>query len=293
MKKVKKIDYREMFSQKVAEDHRIGDDILLLDMFSLDSVHEYEFVSPGNTFLEVLEGQGSISVNGNRHAVNGHCLVVYFQGQFVRIDIEDRNSVQRAAVFSDRFMEELYHSSIKFSDIRTSMIENPVIPVDGPTSRRLDLYVRTMCEIAADAGNADSLACAKFETLSLFYGPLRKCFAPKKRSRSLRKPYLSSEFFSLLKVHFRKEHRLGFYSDMLNITDRYLYVCVMSTTGRAPSYWVDFYLMLEAKKLLMENELSINQIADRLGFSGPSQFGKFFRKHEGVSSGTFRNSCSK
>lgn len=291
--RIKKIDYREMFAQTAAEDHRIGDDILLLDEFALDPVHEYEFVSAGNTFLEVKEGKGSISVNGVTHQVNGHSLIVYFQGQIVRANIESKDTIQRAAVFSDRFMEELYHGSIRFNDIRTCIIANPVVRIDAASARRLDLYVETLREIASDPTDSNGVASAKYETLSLFYGPLVKCFKNKHDTLSMRKQQLSSGFFSLMTVNFRREHQLKFYADRLFITDRYLYVCVMSVTGKTPSYWIDFYLLLEAKKLLVEENLSINQIADTLGFSGPSQFGKFFKKHEGVSAGAFRKNYSK
>lgn len=292
MRKIKTIDYREMFAQTATEDHRIGEDILLLDEFHLDPVQEYEFKSAGNTFLEVLKGEGSIVVNNVKYPVSGHCLIVYFQGQIVQANIDSANSVQRAAVFSDRFMEELYHSSLKFSDIRTSIIENPVIRIDEKSERRLELYVNTLRDIAAEPDSANSVTCAKFETLSLFYGPLQNCFKKRSSTRSLRKLSLSSEFFSLLKDNFRTEHQLKFYSDMLNITDRYLYVCVVAVTGKTPSYWIDYYLLLEAKKLLIENLLTISQISEIMGFAGPSQFGKFFKKHEGVSARTFRMNYS-
>lgn len=292
-KMIKKIDYREMFAQTAAEDHRIGNDILLLDDFSLDPVQEYEFVSAGNTFLEVIKGVGSISVNGVRYPVKGHSLIVYFQGQIVRANIDSEDSVQRAAVFSDRFMEELYHSSIRFNDIRTSIISNPVIRIDSASAKRLDLYAAMLREIAGDVTNSNNVVCAKHETLSLFYGPLFKAFKNSNGTFSMRKQQLSSDFFALLVENFRTEHQLKYYADRLFITDRYLYVCVVSVTGKTPSYWIDFYLLQEARKLLVEDTLSINQIADRLGFSGPSQFGKFFKKHEGVSAGSFRNNYSK
>lgn len=292
-RKINRIDYRAMFSQTVAEDHRIGDDVLLLDEFVLDPVTDYEFISAGNTFFEVLEGGGEISVNGALYPVEGHCLIVYFQGQIVRANISNGNTVQRAAVFSDRFMEELYHDSVKFSDIRSSILENPVIRLDDASSRRLELYVRTMREIAKDPDNVNGLVSARHETLSLFYGPLQKCFVTGGDTVSSRKPVVSSGFFSLLKLHFRTEHQLGFYSAQLNISDRYLYVCVKSTTGKTPSYWIDYYILLEAKKLLIENVLSINQISGRLGFAGPSQFGKFFKKHENRSAAAFRSNYSK
>lgn len=293
MRKIKKIDCHEIFAQTVADGHRIGEDVFLLDGICLDSSAGYEFVSTGNIFFEIQEGAGSVSINGVEHTVNGPCLAGCFQGQIVRALFNSGRTVLRAAFFSDRFVGDLYHSSLKFSDIRSTMVENPVIGLDTSSSRRLDLYARTMREIAVETTDSDSVISARYETLSLFFGPLQKCFKVRKNVGSSRKPILSSEFFGLLKEHFRTEHQLKYYADRMNITDRYLYSCVVSATGKAPSYWVDCYLLLEAKRLLVENVLSINQISETLGFSGPSQFGKFFKKHEGMSAREYRTNYSK
>ena len=166
------------------------------------------------------------------------------------------------------------------------------INIDEHTARRLDLYVRTLREIASDTGNGNAVVSAKYETLSLFYGPLQNCFRKETNTLSLRKPGISSEFFTLLKKYFKTEQHLSFYSDRLNITDRYLYVCVVSVTGKNPSYWIDYYIMLEAKKLLLENSLSVSQIANELGFSGPAQFGKFFKRLSGETATAFRKNYS-
>jgi len=86
------------------------------------------------------------------------------------------------------------------------------------------------------------------------------------------------------------EHRLGFYADALNISKTYLYDCVSSTSGKAPSYWIDYYMVSYAKKSLANMDLSILQIALSLNFAGLPQFAKFFKKQTGMSPRDYRKS---
>jgi len=47
-------------------------------------------------------------------------------------------------------------------------------------------------------------------------------------------------------------------------------------------------LISEAKSLLKQKELTIQQIAEMLNFSDTSSFGKFFKRNSGVSPKKFR-----
>ena len=49
------------------------------------------------------------------------------------------------------------------------------------------------------------------------------------------------------------------------------------------------YLLHYAKKLIMETELTLNQISELCGFSDYIQFSKFYKKKEGISPSQVRN----
>jgi AraC-like DNA-binding protein len=48
-----------------------------------------------------------------------------------------------------------------------------------------------------------------------------------------------------------------------------------------------------ASRLLREPELSIQEIAEKLSFSDQSSFGKFFKKHTGISPLKYRQTLRK
>jgi len=92
-----------------------------------------------------------------------------------------------------------------------------------------------------------------------------------------------SEFFRLLSTHCKEEHEVSFYARQLCITPEYLSRILKKATEKTVNKWISNALMVEAKVLLRNHELSIQQIADMLHFSDQSSFGKFFKKHRGVS----------
>lgn len=59
-------------------------------------------------------------------------------------------------------------------------------------------------------------------------------------------------------------------------------------TGKTPHNLIAERILLEAKRLLTYSDLSIAEIADYLGYSEPTHFGRFFRRYLGLSPHTWR-----
>lgn len=105
-----------------------------------------------------------------------------------------------------------------------------------------------------------------------------------------RKEELFAAFLKLLIANVRKEHIVSFYSDKLFITPQYLSLILKEQTGKSANKWIDESLIQEAKILLKAPQATVQQVADILHFSDQSTFGKFFKKHMGVSPMEYRKS---
>lgn len=103
-----------------------------------------------------------------------------------------------------------------------------------------------------------------------------------------RKEEIATAFIHLLSEHFRKERELQFYADNLCISTKYIFMSVKETTGRSPRFLIDSFTLDEAKNLLLNTRNTISQISTSLHFSDQYAFGKYFKKHTGLSPIKFR-----
>jgi AraC-like DNA-binding protein len=96
--------------------------------------------------------------------------------------------------------------------------------------------------------------------------------------------------------HFQRELELSFattrnaadYATRVGYSLRSLNRVCEQATGRTAKALVDARVALEAKRLLANTDLPVAAIGSRLGFTEPTNFGKFFTRETGDTPGAFR-----
>ncbi len=106
-----------------------------------------------------------------------------------------------------------------------------------------------------------------------------------RRSRPER---LTHQFKMMLAENFRSLKSPSAYAQRLNITENYFNETIKNNTGFPVSYWITNEILMEAKRMLFHATLDVKEIAYALGYDDPAYFSKVFKKHEGVSPGSFR-----
>lgn len=109
-----------------------------------------------------------------------------------------------------------------------------------------------------------------------------------RRKRSLQSGTLYERFTQLVQEHCMKQREVGFYSNKLNITPKYLnYICKINTRITA-SEWIQRYAKERIILLLQNKNLNISEIADEMEFSSRSFFTRYVKKLLGVSPKEYR-----
>ena len=90
-------------------------------------------------------------------------------------------------------------------------------------------------------------------------------------------------FIKLIVQHCKEKHEVVFYSTELCVTPVYLSRAVKAFTGKTAIKWISDSLIIEAKLMLRKPDVTIQSVAEELHFSDQSSFGKFFKKHTGMS----------
>ena len=100
-------------------------------------------------------------------------------------------------------------------------------------------------------------------------------------------------FRKLLAENYRKEHELQFYADSLHISQTYLSRVIRQISGKTVNNYIVEALYTDARRLLVFTDLTVKEIAEQLGFSDQSSFGKFFKKKSETSPANFRDEYKK
>ena len=114
-------------------------------------------------------------------------------------------------------------------------------------------------------------------------------YAKENDARNRRSIDLYNAFVSLVAEYYRDAHDVRFYADKLCITTRYLSGVTDKVVGKTPKQIIADYLVNEAKNHLATTRLTIQEIADKLGFSSQALFCKFFKVQESTSPSAYRN----
>lgn len=106
--------------------------------------------------------------------------------------------------------------------------------------------------------------------------------------KSLQPHNLYNRFLSLVSSHHRSAHDVAFYALQMNITTRYLSQITGTVSGKSPKQIIDDRLLHESERMLSTTTLTVQEIANELGFSSQITFAKFFRTKKGFPPTAYR-----
>lgn len=92
-----------------------------------------------------------------------------------------------------------------------------------------------------------------------------------------------------MQTNFSKNTNISEYADMFNISVSYFIHLFTQQFGVSPYQYLLNIRMSQAKYLLSETNMRINDIADNIGYDDPFYFSRIFKKHVGVSPSAYRN----
>lgn len=165
----------------------------------------------------------------------------------------------------------------------------PVVRLDGTQYGALRLTASLFPAHPAGSGLYDEAIlrhlCSLFllQTAGLLYRHRANAPAFVKRPNEIFR-----SFKRLAVKNYRTAHDIAFYAGRLHISPTYLSRIVKQVTGHTVKAHLAELLCADARRLLSCSDLDIKEIADTLGFSDQSAFGKFFARQTGCSPLRFR-----
>ena len=104
---------------------------------------------------------------------------------------------------------------------------------------------------------------------------------------------LLRKFIQLVNNFYIEKRTIEDYAAMLHVTPNYLSQTVRTASDKNALSYINERMLEEAKSIIQFTDLDIAEIAYRLNFSDPANFGKFFKKHTNQTPLEFRKSKQK
>ncbi|NDK56378.1 helix-turn-helix domain-containing protein [Pontibacter fetidus] len=103
---------------------------------------------------------------------------------------------------------------------------------------------------------------------------------------------LLTKLNSLIDQHYKEHQPVLFYADKLHVTAKQLNETCKRAYDKTTTELIQNRVILEAKRLLVHSNLTINQLAAGLGYFDNAYFFRFFKKHTGQTPEQFRQTHS-
>lgn len=158
------------------------------------------------------------------------------------------------------------------------------------------LYKQMLNEFKKDSkyknkilGNLFTILLLKIkEKFWLDYNPIEEGNRNSQIVRSFKK-LLELEFKKIIeKEQSDNKLQAQYFAEKLNLHPNYLNSVIKSKTGRTVNDWISRQTLTVAKNLLLNTSYSLKEITFKLGFSEPTHFSRFFKKHAQLSPSSFR-----
>lgn len=255
---------------------------------------DHPFVLDGVAFAICIQGRGRIKVNFREYDLEKNTILTILPLFVTEIVEKSDDLFMEFLIFSPDFLTDMPTASN--IDISKHLLMSSCI---GITQDECDSLLEFHSFIAKQYRRRDHpllipmIKGMLYALLSEIGGIYARIYAETESVRdtaSSRQDDMVYRFFRLLLEHHKREKTLEFYASKMCLTPKYLSTVIKERTGRTAFVWINELLIASAKYLLKTTDMTILQLSEELNFPNPSFFGRFFKKHTGMTPVQYRES---
>lgn len=291
-RKISHIKWRKRIEEITPADHRIGDDILLIDDINVIRAEMFTYSEPFKTDMTTAiiyeQGSADIKINTKEYHIQPQSVLIIPNDQILQSIHHSDDLKSKIILMSRSFSDSLFTNFGEILPLRSAILKNPITKIENEENV-FGQFFQLLKNIAASPRKEFKLESARHLTLAMFYGyshckhEVNENYSPHTRQKEI-----FSQFTELVEKHYKKERELTFYAEKMFITPKHLSQAIKEFTNRNALNIIEEYVISEAKSMLLSTAMSIQQISDELNFSSQSVFGKYFRRVTGTSPSDYR-----
>lgn len=239
-----------------------------------------------------LDGEIDFSINLKRYYIGSNTMVVAFAGDIIQIHRVEALEAYAVLLSSD-YLNDLQIDFRQRSNFYINTRHNAIARIPHAELMNIVPYY-PLLKTNMEKNRAESpeilrgLVQAFSYTVISIMQVYRKNDDETNTDAIPRNQQLFDKFMALLKLHHATERGVKFYADRLCLTPNYLSGVIKEYSGKSAVEWINEFVILEAKIMLKNTDLSIQEIAFRLNFATQSAFGKYFKLQTGMGPKAYR-----
>lgn len=244
----------------------------------------------GLTIALCVEGEAEIGIGGRKYKIRKNTLVGFSPKEYVHSVAMDSSVKLRVVACNLETIQTIMH---KLSGFLPLMLHNPMETVMELSEEAFEIINDHFDHIAKQLKGRES-AWKQLKITSLLQALLCEIMeqhymlSDGEEKPRTRKEEIVGMFFLEVLQNFQQERRVAFYADRLCVTPKHLSAVTKEITGMTAGELIDHYVIMEAKIMLKETSLTVQEITNRLNFANQSFFGKYFKHLSGYSPSDFR-----
>jgi len=271
--------------KNIAEYDSIDNDFVLLDNIVPSKAFDYPFKLDVTIVLICVKGTTSGKVNLKPFTSASPGLIIILPDQILEHGYVSEDFSGLIMIMSKRFTDSL-NIQVKLTQM-LSFRNNPSTTITDDELKSIMAFYSILQRAVRKKDNPYRLEIVQCLIKAFFYSTgYHELPEDEKKSKN---EMLVEQFLKHLESNYKKQRSMEFYANKLCLTPKYLSKLVKESSGKSASDWIDSYVVLEAKALLKSTNKTIQQISDELNFPSQSFFGKYFKRHVGVSPKEYKN----
>ncbi|MYM54948.1 helix-turn-helix domain-containing protein [Thalassovita mangrovi] len=245
----------------------------------------------GPRWLLVYVSSGTLELSGpaERREIPGPALLWQPVDPAVRISFF-AGSVGAHLLIGELGLSAAVGSKPEAAEMRLMADRPHVLPLDGQGAVNTNItqaFNVILAEIAAAQPGMETIIEAQLRFLLVLIWR-HVSMTSDRIARGAAQTVLLRRFRQLVEAHFRQRWKVADYARDLGTTADRLHAICRNTLGSSPLQLIHDRTIYEAQSLLDRSNMTIDQIADSLGFNSAAQFNKFFSTNAGMPPGRYR-----
>lgn len=264
----------------------ISDDFIITNEINMDVLNLYKNYPcrlKAQIFVFCLSGNIEASINLNDYQVKANDFVTLLPGSIIQVKNIQGNPRFYIMAYSSDFINRINILDTTM-DIIHIIRENPVISLPDKVVELFCDYFSLINKVFEQKYFPKVPIFYQNTLFTIFY-TIKEIYKRQtwKKTELTRSLDICKKFEKLVTVNYTKERSVSFYAGKLGITLQHLSNTVKQETGKTVSEIINRFVIIDAKAQLKSTNLPIQEIAYSLNFTNVSFFGKFFKRHVGIS----------